>query len=188
MLERARLLAFCRRTARRPGKELISMRGRVSKRVWIGGIVAALILIGVLLFALFRRTPLREYYKTDRDTLERLSQILFSLREEKKVIVIDEGDDYLKYGEEAEALLTQVFSQAACDSIFVTTDWDGTNCCSFSIGSKTRIYGIIYAQTENINETQDAFPATSLIQKVPLSDHWLYYEALSYEEESKMPY
>lgn len=116
-------------------------------------IVLVLGIIITILFVRFRRTPLRQYYESNRETLEQLSQILFPLREERRVIVIRKGDDYLKYGEDAKALLTQVFSQAMCDEIYATASRDGINCCHFSISSEKMKYGIAYAEEGNIKKS-----------------------------------
>ncbi len=170
------------------------MRGHIPKSVGIGCIIFVLILVGTILITSFKRMPLRQYYESDRDALEQLSWALFPLKEEKKVIYIRKGDDCSRYGETVEILLKQLFSQAACDSVFVSAARDGSLCCNFSIDSKTRISGVIYAEAGRVdgnapnNVYASVFPPTSLVRLEPLSDNWIYYEALSYEEENKMPY
>ncbi len=161
-------------------------------RAFIVAVLAAILLALFICVWVLKKTPLIDAYESDAESLEQLADELFTQLEEGKVICIVKGDDYSKFGKETAAHLEEFFSQVACDNIFVSTTWDGLNYCDFARETKSSIVGIAYIQGGHIDcnapdrEYFNVFPPTSLREWKRLTNEWLYYDALSYEEENKM--
>ncbi len=171
-----------------------------TSRSHIDPLIAFVVVFAVVLLAIFicvrmlEKMSLMEAYENDAEALEQLAQELFPQREEGKVICIVKGDDYSKFGKETAVHLEDFFSQVACDYLFVATTGDGSNYCQFARETKSSDVGIIYIQGGHIagNGTTDGysnvFPATPIREWKRLTSEWLYYDALSYEEEMKLPF
>lgn len=171
-------------------KGICDMNKRMGKYL---GIACVALLLVIVVVCVLRKPSLLDAYKNDLPALGKLPHSLFAITDETKAIYIRKGGDYTKLEDNLRAEIEDFFSSVRCNQIYVS--WTRASetqprirFCDFYYETRTSISGLVYVPG-GIPDTADprdvAAADTPMIDWLPLSDEWFYFECVSYEDYEK---
>ena len=164
---------------------------RMRRRKAILG-AAICILLGICIFLLVHREPVRNCWHKNPDLFLMVANDLCSnMQRNDSVILIDRGFDIqdaagYPMSSEVMSAIEFIFSASDCDNIFASRTRQGTLYCRFSTDHSKFVNGVAFVDDERHCEPFDSIFSGLLVrERLPIDNGWLYFEYLTLEGEKE---